>query len=280
MAIDSLIQLRSAQAKMPWDWGFGVDYNLTSTQANIQAALNTFASLEPPSPTVVLGCPKYGTFKYGTRQYCSPVGLRYYRTVFRDANLNWMVDWNLQSPDGTIWTPSVDTIGGTLTFTPGTGSPTVVPVMLKVGEDDTVFVPSMANDGTLTLTPDVWSLNYFAAAIYDSVGVSWVIHVAENGNHLIGTDIPASQLRPMDYLSLDVKYTANQAGKASATNYFAISKVVVNAAPQRDTEGRFYADVEFVHHKSISLDVKFSGSYFSLGHVAARVKRLKKIPRG
>ena len=231
MAIADGLELRSSAALMPWSLGHAyIPRSATFTASERQAILTIYAGiLATSSPEVVMGtCLKYGSFKYGNGKYCGPRVLREYRTVFRTTSINVQLDWNLQSPDGTIWTPSLgyaDPYGnitpycgwnlkspngtgwtpsidkdGVLTFIdtplPALLPDTEVPVVQDLNSSD-VHVLSIANDGTLSFTSQAGAGETTTAGVSDNLGQVWTLWVNAD-DELVTLILPT--FRPLELL--------------------------------------------------------------------------------
>ena len=112
------------------------------------------------------------------------------------GNYSSLCGWNLQSPDGKVWTPAI-TSEGVLTWShstlPELKPVSAVPVIQDVDSTD-VWIPSMSNDGVLTLTSQAGAGETTTAGISDDLGQVWSLFIsADNG--LIWTVL--SKLRPL-----------------------------------------------------------------------------------
>jgi len=89
--------------------------------------------------------------------------------------------WSLQSPDATVWVPSI-TIDGIVSFTSGGGVITASPPVFR-GQGTTVWTPAISNAGLLTISsgPD---LNQRWAWKIDTNLIRWYFEV-DASNHIL-----------------------------------------------------------------------------------------------
>ena len=83
--------------------------------------------------------------------------------------------WSLQSPNGTVWVPSL-TATGRLLFVSGGAVLTASPPVFQGTPSTVIWTPTISNTGQLTLTPGVASTQ-FHAALYDPGLVAYLLTV-------------------------------------------------------------------------------------------------------
>lgn len=120
--------------------------------------------------------------------------------------------WTLQSPNLTIWTPSISTLG-VVTFTSGAGS--AGPALVLVGDDGSLWTPTISNAGIVTINSGAVFTNQVRPIFLDSSGVTWYWFVTSAG--ISGTStldtaaITVLSNNPATRLSLRVKYVTGGA---------------------------------------------------------------------
>jgi len=92
--------------------------------------------------------------------------------------------WTLQSPDLTIWTPSISTLG-VVTWTSGAGSAGVSVIL--VGDDGSFWTPAISNAGVVTRTSDAVFSGQTRAVFRDSDGITWYWFVTAAGASGVST---------------------------------------------------------------------------------------------
>jgi len=80
--------------------------------------------------------------------------------------------WSLQSPDATVWVPTVST-RGMLTWTSGGAIVTPTPPVFQSAVDATVWIPSMSNTGIVTLTSGTSVIGQRWATLLDANNLQW-----------------------------------------------------------------------------------------------------------
>lgn len=230
-------------------------------------------------PVPVEGCPFYGNAYYGVDTYCRRYGTVEFGSTFEDFDFGWMVDWVLQSPDSTIWTPAFDLASG-LTFTSGSGTITTVPVFPQMGSN-TVWRPSISNTGALTLTSEVYDGTQVGAAILDSNMKAWVFVVTPDLEFQV-TDHPQyTQLKNLVYISLKLKYSPTNPGKISSTHDFVISRIAMNLNHRRDRPNTHWTNVDFSLNTHTSVKFKLTtNTDFNIGNIRCEANTKKHKPRG
>lgn len=95
--------------------------------------------------------------------------------------------WSLQSPNGTVWRPSL-TVSGRLFFEPGGAILTGTPPVFQGSPASVIWTPSIDNDGDITLTQGV-AAGQLQAAINDRQLVAYLFNVdADEKVYIASTD--------------------------------------------------------------------------------------------
>ena len=280
MSLDTALGQASALVDLPWDTGEGVVDPGSFAQAAQQASINTFSGILAPAPSEMGVCKKYGTFMYGQSGYCRIIGLRYFRTEFSAPDYNFISTWNLQSPDGTIWTPTITVGGHSLVFTPGTGTVTETPVMIQTG-GVMAWMPSIANDGTLTLTPMTYDRNSMVgAALMDANCRTFSLFVTKDGEFDIAYYIRAERVPPFRRLMIEIEQSARGAGKASKVGAFSLVKLGVNIQSNRVSEWNYFTKVDRIHQAHVAIEIEESSKKaFSFSWIEPQLQVLRRKPR-
>ncbi len=85
-----------------------------------------------------------------------------------------ITNWSLQSPDGTVWVPSMDN-GERVTWTPGGAITTSTPPVFQGVPDTVVHSPSISNLGEITLTSTTSTNQRWAALTFGPKTLYFVV---------------------------------------------------------------------------------------------------------
>lgn len=147
---------------------------------------------------------KWGDGDLWARQYGStPYIARFYST-----ERPILTAWNLQSPDGTVWVPSI-TIAGIVSFTGTAGATASTDPVVFLGYG-TVYTPTIANTGIVTLTTAT-DTRQALAAILDPDDVLWYGLVDTSPIAYITTRQTADIEPKMNRVSVRVTWTGSSA---------------------------------------------------------------------
>lgn len=216
-------------------------------------------------------------------------------------------NWTLQSPDTTVWTPSISTTG-IITWTSGGPLLTSTPPVFQGYFTNLVWVPSISNTGVVTITQDLAS-GQFLAALRDSAFQDWYFSVSTYGLIQVGGPIVpyTPPWRTIDYGIYDdgdiyegdlniVNFIANQEGHAhhvgvrisytaiiipGAGEAFRIHHIEPRNAQDRQgsfTHEAFIDRVRFSGH--LAAVIKHSGSELIISHIQVTGQRKKHQPIG
>lgn len=228
-----------------------------------------------------MACPKWGDGSlWGDGDlYCSAFATseRYQVDVSGlSLTLQPVTNWNLQSPDGSIWTPSIST-SQQISFTSGTGTVSAVPVVL--GQSGVLWTPSISNAGVITLTSGASYTGVEGLATFeDSNGLQWFWQINATDGSYVGTSLRHTVATRFFRLSLKLKYTAiSGISDSDAFRAYRIQPVVGIRAQLPD---RYYALADR-HVVRCSLKIKHGGSALTLSNlrVVAQVRKANKIER-
>jgi hypothetical protein len=178
--------------------------------------------------------------------------------------------WNLQSPNGSIWLPSIST-SGILSFTDvgaGTADNVLVP-----DADGTYWTPSISNDGIVSVTSGaVPTVSTELPSVIDTSGRVWYWLILDSLSILSSAQPWRSRTF---YFSPRLKYTAPATNETPFRIYSTRAYVSIGAESLRAYE----AQVEAVQNR-ISIRVKHSGSDFVMFTSTARANIKKKQVEG
>jgi len=284
VSIDSKEKRQSALATagMPWEWGDMVFIQGVVDPGSRQTVVNVYSGMLADEEEET-GCTKYNEKKYGKFLYCRPLGLRSHRVTFQEFDVNYVTDWNLQSPDGTIWTPTLTTgTNETPTFTwvssVGTKS-TDTPVVVQT---DTFQYWSMSIDnvGVVTYTSATADGESYGAALHDDNGKVWYFFVDRNTQFSLADDTPFTSIPYMRKIGLELTYTPTSLAKASSGNEFILGRVGTDVGTRIPGWWRWWVpEVDFVQHTRTALEIEVNATEdVNVREVVGRVqtKRFKR----
>ena len=180
-------------------------------------------------------------------------------------------DWNLQSPNGDIWTPSITT-AGVISFT-SSSSGTVSAVPLAIGDSGTLYTPSISNTGVITLTSGAsYTGVEMLATFLDSDNVSWFWQVSTTIGAYVSDKLRPNMGTRLFRLSVKVKYTA--ATGLTSGEEFRIYRIQPVVGIRAQLPDRYYALVD-AHVYRASIKIKHGGSAFVVSNlrVVAQVRK-------
>ena len=290
MAIDTKQKRQSAMAVtgMPWEWGDDLFIDGDVSQEDRQHVVNVYTGILVEDLAADL-CTKYGVKRYGTFSYCSHTGLRAYRVVFDEFGVMYLTDWNLQSPDGNIWTPTLTTGSNeapvfTWVSSSGTKS-TETPVVLE----ETVnrfYAMSIDNDGVVTYTGVALatggapSTAQRGAAMLDDNDKVWYFYVNRHGQFTLGDSTPYLTIPYMRKVQFELEYSPTSQAKASPVNEFICGRVGTDVAYRIPAWWRWWIpEVDFVQQTRTAIEFEITASEdVNIREVVARTQtqRLKR----
>jgi hypothetical protein len=282
MAIDTKEKRMSALqvGSMPWEWGDSMIPDLMIDQEDRQMTVNVYSGIMAQEPPEVGGCKKWGTFKWGTEQWCRAIGLRPFRSVFEEFGQNYTTNWNLQSPDTTIWTH---------TLTSGSNPTPVATVVSSSGtksEFTPIFAqtnpwmewaPSVDNTGVIVLTGASNDGMDYGAATYDDNAKVWYWYVDRHGATQITDNVVYLTVPYFRRVQFELTYIPTSQAKASSVNKFIIGRTGVDVGRRIPADWLWHVpEVDFVQHTRTAIELTMeTSSEFNVRQVVARVQTKK-----
>ena len=86
--------------------------------------------------------------------------------------LTQITNWSLQSPDTTVWIPTIST-RGICTWTSGGAIVTATPPVFQSTVDATIWIPSISNAGIVTMTSGTSVIGQRWATLLDANNRQW-----------------------------------------------------------------------------------------------------------
>ena len=178
--------------------------------------------------------------------------------------------WNIQSPNGSLWQPSITTSGVLSVTDIGAGT---VDSILVPDPDGTYWTPSITNDGIVSVTSGATpSVSTELPSITNTSGRIWYWLIPNNLSILSLAQPWGSRTF---YFSPRLKYTAPSTTETPFRIYSTRAYVSIGAESLRAYE----AEVEAVQNR-ISIRVKHSGSDFVMFTSTVRANIKKKQVEG
>jgi hypothetical protein len=189
----------------------------------------------------------------------------------QDTDRPLLSSWTLQSPDATIWSPTISS-QGVLTFTSGAGSLSTAPVLIE--DDNTLWSMAIGNTGVLTLTDGVADTNQPAAEVIDPNAIAWYGRVSSlNVLRWQTGSVPGNLRTRLTHVSVRVSYSAAAA--------FVIHSIRPLLAPVKAVLGRYITHTDMVTKGRVSVRITYTGNAaFVVDRIALTAKSKKQRPRG
>ena len=264
-------------AGMPWEWGDEMFIDGSQTQEDRQHTVNIYTGILAAMPMGVDACNKWGAMMWNTFQWCVHLGLRPYRVVFDEYSTNYVTDWNLQSPDGTIWTPTLTT--GSLdapvfTWVSGSGTKsTITPVVVQT-DPWQMWNMSIDNLGVVTLTSATHSGEVFGAAMRDDNDKVWYFYMNRFQAPTIADDTPYTRIPYLRKAAFELTFIPTSTAKASPVNQFVLGRVGTDVARRIPAWWRWWVpEVDYVQHTRTAIEYKITASEdINIREVVGRVQ--------